>query len=80
MEDEKQFQKVQHRDNVQINLAHEPQHTYLFDEFEREKLENILDKVNFYSEIEQGISMEDFVIKEKLLSSTFIPVASLNNE
>jgi len=80
MDDDKQLTKIAYRDNLQINLAHEPEHTFIFDEFEREKLENILDIIKFYSDISLGITMEDFVMKEKALSSTFIPVASFNDE
>ena len=40
-----------------MNLAHEPQHTYIFDEYTQEKLDHILDKITVYSDLELGISM-----------------------
>ena len=64
---------------LQINLAHKPEHTYIFDEFEQEKLENILDKTSFFSDVQLGITMEDFIREERLASSIFIPVASFDN-
>lgn len=79
IDDVKKFDPVPQGENLQINLAHEPQHTYLFDEFERENLESILDKIYFYCDLAFGISMEDFVTKEKIVSSIFVPVASFHN-
>ena len=38
MDDDKQLTKIAYRDNLQINLAHEPEHTFIFDEFEFDQL------------------------------------------
>lgn len=69
-----------HQDRKQLNLAHEPQHTYIFDEYKRENLENLLDKVQVQDDLELGMSMEDFVLKHKGVSTVFIPVASFDDE
>ena len=62
-------------------MAHEPIHTYLFDDFQKaEHLENLLDKMYFYSDLKLGISMHDFVVRAKTLSSIFVPVASFHDE
>lgn len=34
----------------------------------------------FYSDLEVGLSMQDFVVKEKTLSQIFVPVASFHDE
>ena len=65
---------------LQMNLAHEPEHTYIFDEYTQEKLDHILDKITVYSDLELGISMQDFVLREKTLSQLFIPIASFHDE
>lgn len=47
---------------LQMNLAHDPAHTYIFDEYSKNQLENQLDKIKFFSDLELGISMSDFVL------------------
>lgn len=79
-DDDTYMDEVPQGENLQINLAHEPMHTYLFDEFEAEKLEKMLDNVFFYSDVAYGVSMMDFVTKAKTLSQIFIPVASYNDD
>lgn len=47
MNDDNQLQKIDLRDTPswkrQINLIHDPKHTYLFDEYTKERLEKMLD-------------------------------------
>jgi hypothetical protein len=43
-------------------LAYDPKHTYIFDQFEKKELETKLDKIKFFSDVEVGISMKDFVL------------------
>ena len=68
------------RGKLQLNLAHRPEHTYIFDEYSVEKLENILDKVKFFTDVEIGITMKDFILQEKVLSSIFVPVTSFDDQ
>lgn len=67
------------RSHLQLNLAHEPEHTYIFDEYSQEQLDGILDKVAFYCDLTLGLSMKDFVLREKTLSQIFVPVASFDD-
>lgn len=62
-----------------MNLAHEPEHTYIFDEYSQQKLDNILDKISFYSDVSVGLTMNDFVLKEKTIGQLFVPVASFDD-
>jgi|OM-RGC.v1.017189830 hypothetical protein len=80
MYDDKQLAKMTPREHLQLNLAHEPEHTYIFDEYSQEKLDDILDKITFYSDLTMGMTMNDFVLREKTLSQIFIPVASFDDE
>ena len=73
------FRTVQPRNGLQINLAHHPKHTYVFDEFDKDVLEALLDKIKLFTNIEVGITMEDFVLHEKELSHLFVPVASFDD-
>jgi hypothetical protein len=59
-----------------LNLAHEPKHTYIFDEYNKKDLENSLDKIKFFSDCEVGMSMKEFVLEHKTLSSILVPVSS----
>ena len=43
-------------------MAHDPKHTYLYDEFEKEKLENVFDKIKVFSDLELGLTMEDMIL------------------
>ena len=65
---DKELERVQPRSHLQLNLAHEPEHTYIFDEYSQEQLDGILDKVAFYCDLTLGLSMKDFVLREKTLS------------
>ena len=46
----------------QINLIHDPKHTYLFDEYTKENLDKMLDQVSFFPQIELGITVNDFAV------------------
>ena len=61
MEDDKDLSEFTARGQLQINLAHSPKHTYIFDEYSQKDLENILDKIKMFADIELGITMEEFV-------------------
>lgn len=67
MYDDKQLDKIEPKSHLQLNLAHEPQHTYIFDEYSQEKLDDLLDRIAFFSEITMGLSMKDFILREKTL-------------
>jgi len=62
-----------------MNLAHEPKHTYMFDEYEKDQLESQFDKIKFFSDVELGMSMQDMVLQHKVLSSIFMPVCSFDD-
>lgn len=67
------------RGNLQFNLAHAPEHTYLYDQYEEDNLETHLDKIKLFTDVELGVSMEDFVTKFKTLSTVFVPVCSYHD-
>ena len=73
------FVTVQPRNGLQINLAHHPKHTYVFDEYDKEVLETMLDNIKLFTNIEVGITMEQFVLHEKELSHLFVPVGSFDD-
>lgn len=79
MYDDKQLPSVTPRLHQQLNLAHEPEHTYIFDEYNEQKLENILDKITLYSDLTLGMTMNDFILREKTLGQLFVPVASFDD-
>ena len=79
MHDDKKLEEFIARGKLQLNLAHAPKHTYIFDEYTQDDLENILDKIKMFADIELGITMEDFVLSHKVLSSIFTPVCSFND-
>lgn len=63
-----------------MNLAHEPKNTYMFDQYEKFELENILDKIKFFSDVELGMTMYDFIIEHHALSSIFVPICSFDDK
>ena len=79
MYDDKMLTELKPRDNIQLNMAHEPEHTYIFDEYQQEQLDHILDKITVYSDLTLGLSMSDFVLREKTLGHVFVPVASFDD-
>ena len=79
MYDDKELATVVPREHLQLNLAHEPEHTYIFDEYSQEKLDHILDKITVYCDMTLGMTLNDFVLREKTLSQLFIPVASFDD-
>ena len=72
--------EVPQGENLQINLAHAPEHTYLFDEYEERELEALLDSIYLFSDVVHGLSMKEFVQRHKKVSSFFVPVASFNDD
>jgi len=64
----------------QLNLVHEPSHTYMFDSYEKEELEEALDKVKFFSDVELGITNENFVLSEDTLSTLLISTATFDDK
>lgn len=62
------FKQIEAKGRLQLNLAHDPVHTYMFDEYSKEQLEDSLDKIKFFSDVEMGITMSDFVLQEKTMS------------
>lgn len=67
------------KNKMQLNLAQEPEHTYIFDEYKKEDLEATLDKIKFFTDVEMGLTMEDFVLEHNQLSSLFIPVGTFDD-
>ena len=68
------------RGKLQLNLAHDPKHTYIFDEYNKNELETMLDKIKFFTDLELGVTMEDFVLEEHHVSQLFIPVGSFHDD
>lgn len=62
-----------------MNLVHEPKHTFIFDSYEKDELEDVLDKIKFFSDIEYGITNHDFILKEDHLSTIFVPVGTFDD-
>jgi hypothetical protein len=53
---------IEAKGKMQLNLVHDPIHTYLFDEYSKEQLETTLDKIKFFNDVEFGITMNDFIL------------------
>lgn len=66
-------------EKLQLNLAQEPEHTFIFDEYKKEDLESTLDKIKFFTDVEFGLTMEDFVLEHRTLSSIFTPVCTFDD-
>jgi hypothetical protein len=79
MKDEQNFLNFKAKGKLQQNLAHDPKHTYLFDEFNKEQIEEVFDKIKFFSDLELGISMEDMILHHKTLSRLFMPVTTFDD-
>ena len=62
MADDNFFEPFEARGKLQMNLAHDPKNTYLYDNYSKEQLEAQLDKIKFFTDIELGLSMNDFVL------------------
>jgi hypothetical protein len=79
MIDHKDFTPFHARGKLQQNLAHDPKNTYIYDEFNKEELENVFDKVKFFSDLEVGLSMNDMILEHKTLSNIFMPVCTYDD-
>ena len=77
---DKFLKPIEAKGKMQLNLVHDPIHTYLFDEYSKEQLETTLDKIKFFNDVEFGITMNDFILQEKSMSEIFVPIASFHNK
>ena len=77
--DDKEFTQVSAGGKQQLNLVHDPKHTFLFDNYEKADLEDTLDKIKFFSDLELGMSMEEMILEHKTLSSIFMPVCTFDD-
>jgi len=59
---DKFLKPIEAKGKMQLNLVHDPIHTYLFDEYSKEQLETTLDKIKFFNDVEFGITMNDFIL------------------
>ena len=57
-----------------MNLNLMPKETFVYDEVEIKELESVLDKVNFFNDMDVGISYERFIYSKGL--KVFVPVAT----
>lgn len=73
------FSKFEAKGKLQLNLVHEPKNTFIFDSYEKDQLEEVLDKIKFFADIEQGITNHDFILKEDHLSTIFVPVGTFDD-
>ena len=48
-----------------MNLAHDPIHTYIFDDHNKTLLEENLDNIRFFTDIELGLTMDRFILTER---------------
>lgn len=69
---------TQVHESLAQNLLQHPAETFLFDEIEGLKLEELLDNINFYNEVTVGITKGDFDYIREL--NVFIPVTSFHAE
>jgi len=74
------FTPFEAKGKLQLNLVHEPKHTFIFDSYEKDELEEVLDKIKFFSDIEQGITTHDFILKEDHLSTLFVPIGTFDDD
>lgn len=51
----------------------------MFDEFNREGLEEVLDKIKFFTDVEVGLTMSDMILEHKSLSNIFMPVCTFDD-
>jgi len=79
LQDDKYLEEFEARGKLQLNMAHDPKNTYLFDGYTKDQIEDQLDKIKFFTDIEMGMSMEDFVLESKILSAIFMPVCSFDD-
>jgi hypothetical protein len=77
---EKYLKTFEAKGKLQLNLAHDPKHTYIFDEYNKNELETMLDKIKFFSDLELGVTMSDFVLQEHHVSQLFVPVGTFHDE
>ena len=64
---------------MQQNLAHDPKNTYMFDEYSKEQLDDLFDKIKFFTDVEIGMTMEQMILEHKILSGIFMPVCSFDD-
>ena len=50
----------------------------MYDEIDVQELERTFDRVNFYNEIDVGLTLERFTLLKRL--KPFVPVATFNSE
>ena len=79
MSEHKTFDEFNARGKLQQNLAHDPKHTYLFDEFSKDQMEGLFDKIKFFTDVEIGLTMEDMILNHKTLSNIFMPVTTFDD-
>lgn len=61
-------------------MAHEPEDTFIFDEYEKNDLESILDTVKFFADVEYGMTMKDFIVESRILSHIFAPICTFDDK
>ena len=76
---EKYLLPFEGRGKLQLNLAHDPEHTFLFDEYKKEEIEKSLDKIKFLCDLSVGITLTDFVLHEHHMSQLFIPIGTYHD-
>lgn len=64
--------------NLEQNLNLMPKETFVYDEIPATELEKLLDKIDFYNELDVGISLDHFTRTQAL--KTFVPVATYHDE
>lgn len=63
---------------LQINLNLTPFETFTYDEMTGYEIEDLLDKIDFYNELDMGISLDDFSLNKGM--RPFVPVATWDSD
>lgn len=79
MSEHRTFEEFKPKGKLQQNLAHDPKHTYMFDEFTKDHMESLFDKIKFFTDVEIGLTMEEMILNQKTLSNIFMPVTTFDD-
>lgn len=66
--------------SVPLNLRLAPADSYLYDDFTLSEAEDMLDRVDFYNEVNYGIRLGNFLSKQRALSRVFAPILTFHND
>lgn len=79
MSEETEFDAFKASKKLQQNLAHDPTNTFLYDDYDKATLDQLFDKINFFSNVECSLSLEQMILENKVLSGLFMPVTTFDD-